>query len=83
MTQSSAIKNVPSAERSCSDLTSLRTTFSIQAIPTSIKASVSGTYSEQPGVVVHVQTAQHCQLLDKLEFIFITYYKPHIFTGPL
>lgn len=40
-------KNVPSAERLCSDLTSLRIAFSIQAIP----SSVSGNYLDQPGMV--------------------------------
>lgn len=56
-TQSSAIKNVLSAERLCSDLTSLRTAFSIQAIP----SSVSVNYLDQPGMVPSRGLYPHCQ----------------------
>lgn len=75
VTHSSAIKNVPSAERLCSDLTSLRIAFSIQAIP----SSVSGNYLDQSGVVPQSVLYPHCQLLEKLKPAFTT----HIFTGTL
>lgn len=70
-TQSSAIKNVPPAERLCSELTSLRIAFSIQSIP----SSVSGNYLDQPQGGLY----PHCQLMEKLNFAFTT----HIFTGTL
>lgn len=75
VTQSSAIKNVPSAERLCSDLTSPRIAFSIQAIP----SSVSGKYLDQPGMVSQSVLYPHCQLPEKLKLAFTT----HIFPGTL
>lgn len=75
VTQSSAIKNVPSAERLCSDLTSLRIAFSVQAIP----SSISGNYLDQPGMVPQSGLYPHRQLLDQLKLAFTT----HTFMGTL